>query len=102
MATVELTKDNFKDQIAQGTTLVDFWASWCGPCKMQTPILEELSGEIGDNATIAKVNVDEQPDLASAYNVMSIPTIIVFKDGEVADTMVGVQQKGTLKDKLGV
>ena len=95
-----LGKDNFNDTIANGVTLVDFWAEWCGPCRMQLPILEEVSEEIGEKATVGKINVDHELELAQRFGVQSIPTLILFKDGEIVDTMVGVQAKETLVDKI--
>lgn len=100
MGTVALTKDTFHKQIEQGVTLVDFWAPWCGPCKIQLPIVEELSDEMNHQATIAKVNIDNEPELASEYGVMSIPTLMVFKDGKIIDKMVGLLSKEVLKKKL--
>jgi thioredoxin len=95
-----LGKNNFNDTIANGVTLVDFWAEWCGPCRMQLPILEEVSEEIGEKATVGKINVDHELELAQRFGVQSIPTLILFKDGEIVDTMVGVQAKETLVDKI--
>lgn len=95
-----LGKDNFNDTIANGVTLVDFWAEWCGPCRMQLPILEEVSEEIGEKATVGKINVDHELELAQRFGVQSIPTLILFKDGEIVDKMVGVQAKETLVDKI--
>ncbi|NBD26807.1 thioredoxin [Paenibacillus glycinis] len=95
-----LTKDNFNQSIESGVTLVDFWAPWCGPCKMQLPIVDELSTELSGTATIGKINVDEEPELASQFGVMSIPTLIVFKDGQPVDKMVGLQSKDALKNKI--
>jgi len=100
MAAVALTKDTFQGNIESGVTLVDFWAPWCGPCKMQLPIVEELSGELEGSATIAKINVDEEPEIASQFGVMSIPTLILFKDGQPVDKMVGLQSKDALKTKI--
>lgn len=76
--------------------LLDFWAPWCGPCRMQGPILDQVSARVGDRAIIAKVNVDEEPDLAAAFGVQSIPTLVVLKGEAVLQRMVGVQQAGTL------
>ncbi|MCR2807425.1 thioredoxin [Paenibacillus soyae] len=98
--TVALTKDNFTQSIESGVSLVDFWAPWCGPCKMQLPIVDELSTELEGQATIAKINVDEEPELASQFGVMSIPTLILFKDGQPVDKMVGLQSKDALKAKI--
>ncbi len=92
----ELTVDNFKDAIASGTVLVDFWAPWCGPCKMQGPILDKVAEQIGDAAVIAKVNVDENAPLAAEYGVRSIPTLLLFKDGEKVQDFIGVQQEAAL------
>ncbi|PZD97763.1 thioredoxin [Paenibacillus sambharensis] len=97
---VALTKENFAKSIESGVALVDFWAPWCGPCKMQLPIVEELAAEMEGQATIAKINVDEEPELASQFGVMSIPTLILFKDGQPVDKMVGLQSKESLKTKI--
>lgn len=91
---------NFKDEIKKGVVLVDFWAEWCGPCQMQIPILEELSKDMEGKAKVCKLNVDEAPQTAGEYRVMSIPTLLVFKDGEVVETMVWVQQADVLKSTL--
>ena len=80
--------------------LVDFWAPWCGPCRILGPIVEKLAGEFAGTVKGAKVNVDENPSSAQTYGVMSIPTLIVFKGGQVAEQMVGVQQEATLREKL--
>lgn len=83
MAIVNVTDQSFNAEIeGQGTVLVDFWAPWCGPCKMIAPILDELASEMGDSVKIAKLNVDENPETASRFGVMSIPTLIFFKDGQ--------------------
>lgn len=100
MAAVALTKDTFKETIAEGVTLVDFWAPWCGPCKMQLPIVEELATELSGTATIAKVNVDNEPEVAGQFNVMSIPTLILFKDGQPQEMLVGLSSKEVLKGKI--
>ncbi|MFD0590563.1 thioredoxin [Paenibacillus sp. GCM10027627] len=97
---VALTKETFTQSVESGVSLVDFWAPWCGPCKMQLPIVEELSTELEGQATIAKINVDEEPELASQFGVMSIPTLILFKDGQPVDKMVGLQSKDALKAKI--
>jgi len=99
MAT-ELTEELFDDAIKEGTVLVDFWAPWCGPCRMQGPILDEVAKQVGDAATVAKVNVDEAPGVAARFGVRSIPTLIVFKNGEVDKQFVGVQQAAALIEAL--
>lgn len=93
----ELTNQTFDAAIASGLTLVDFWATWCGPCRMQTPILEELSRELSGNKKIAKVNVDQERDLALKFGIQSIPTILVFQEGRLVDCLVGVRMKDELK-----
>ena len=93
---IPLNDSNFSDTIQTGVTLVDFWAPWCGPCKMQGPILDQVAVKIGDKATIAKVDVDEAPAPAAQFGVRGIPTLIVFKDGAVVQQFVGIQQEATL------
>lgn len=101
MAIVNVTDQSFASEVeGSGTTLVDFWAPWCGPCKMIAPLLEEIDSEIGDKLKIAKVNVDDNPDSASRLGVMSIPTLIVFKNGEPVDKIVGAQPKDVLMNLL--
>jgi thioredoxin 1 len=89
MSVLHLTEGAFDQAIAQGTSLVDFWASWCGPCKMLAPVIEKLGEQYEGSATIAKVDVDAEPALAARYGVMSIPTVILFKDGAEIDRKVG-------------
>ena len=96
----ELTAADFTNTTASGTVLVDFWAPWCGPCKMQTPILEKVADKIGDKAVIAKVNVDENPALAAQFGVRSIPTLILFKNGQKVKDFIGVQQEAALVEVL--
>jgi len=93
---IELTGTSFEETIKAGVVLVDFWAPWCGPCKMQTPILEKVAATVGEKAVIAKVNVDEAPEIAANFGIRSIPTIILFKDGENKQQFVGVQQEAAL------
>ncbi|WP_159886396.1 thioredoxin [Paenibacillus puerhi] len=101
MAIVNVNDQSFAGEVeGSGTVLVDFWAPWCGPCKMIAPVLEELDKEIGDNVKIAKVNVDDNPESASRFGVMSIPTLIVFKDGQPVDKVVGFQSKDALKSVI--
>ncbi|MGO4272337.1 thioredoxin [Paenibacillus sp. TAF58] len=97
MSVKQISDVTFNNEIEAGIVLVDFWAPWCGPCKIIAPILDELSAEIGDAAKIVKINVDDNPESASKYNVMSIPTLLVFKDGQLVDQLVGVQPKEKLK-----
>ncbi|MGZ0041345.1 thioredoxin [Paenibacillus ottowii] len=100
MGATVLTKQTFNNQIQSGVTLVDFWAPWCGPCKIQLPIVEALADEMKGTATLAKVNVDEETELAAQFGIRSIPTLLLFKDGALVDTMVGVNQKNVLKEKI--
>jgi thioredoxin 1 len=99
MATVKVTDANFKTDVvgAAGPVVVDFWAEWCGPCKMIGPSLEEIAEELKGKVTIAKLNVDENPGVAGAYGIRSIPTLMIFKDGKMASTKVGAAPKGELK-----
>lgn len=103
MAIIDLTKENFQAEITKSDklVLVDFWAVWCGPCQMMAPILHELEAEMPD-VQIGKVNVDEQMDLARQFRVVSIPTLIIFKNGQEVQRMVGVTSKEELKDALKI
>ena len=98
----ELDSSNFDSAVSGGSSpvVVDFWAPWCGPCKNIAPILEELAEELGDAVKICKVNVDNNSEIASKYEIRAIPTILIFKDGTVADTVVGLTSKDDLKAKL--
>ena len=91
-----INDQNFDETVSKGISLVDFWAEWCGPCRMQGPIVEELAAKVGGVNNICKLNVDEAPQTAGKYEVMSIPTILVFKDGEVVEKFVGLQDEKTL------
>lgn len=97
-----ITKENFEQEVLQSDqpVLVDFWASWCGPCRMLAPIIEELANEQAGKARVGKVNVDEQPGLAAQFHVVSIPTVIVFKGGKPVETLVGVRPKAELEALL--
>ena len=99
MATKTITDASFQTDVlsADGPVLVDFWAEWCGPCKMIGPSLEELSAELGDRVTIAKLNIDENPEAPGSYGVRGIPTMILFKGGAPAATKVGAEPKGRIK-----
>ncbi len=97
---IELTDDNFETTIKEGVTMVDFWAPWCGPCRMIAPIIEELSEDFDGKATIAKVNTDEEQDISVKYGIRSIPAILFFKDGEVVDQMIGAASKDAFAEKI--
>ena len=98
----QLTESTFDEEVASSTepVLVGFWAEWCGPCKMVAPILEEIATEQAGKVRVAKVNVDENPGLATKFNVMSIPTMIVFKDGQEAQRLIGARGKPQLLEDL--
>ncbi|MFZ2589059.1 thioredoxin [Paucilactobacillus nenjiangensis] len=95
MAVVDTTDQTFVADTANGVTLTDFWATWCGPCRMQSPVVEQLAGEM-DAVTFNKLDVDQNPETAQKFNVMSIPTLLVQKDGQVVDTLVGYHSKEQL------
>ncbi len=97
---IELNNDNFDSVTSNGVSLVDFWAPWCGPCKMLNPVIEKLVDEFEGKANICKVNTDEESDLASKFGIRSVPTIIFIKNGEVVGQMVGVASEQVLKDKV--
>ncbi len=99
---IRLTKNNFESDVlkAAGPVLVDFWADWCAPCHRIAPVLEELAGDFAGRATVAKLHVDDEPELAARYGVRSIPSLLFFRDGEVAERVTGVTPKKALAAKL--
>ncbi len=103
MSVLTITKSNFNETVLKSDkpVLLDFWASWCGPCRMQAPIIDQLAAE-HSNIVFGKVNVDEQSDLASEYGITSIPTLIIFKDGQLINQVTGVTSKASLERMLGL
>lgn len=102
MSTVKITKNNFEQEVLKSDkpVLLDFWAEWCGPCRMVGPVVEDISRDVAGFAKVGKINVDEEMELAQAFNVMSIPTLVVVKDGKVANQSVGFQSKEALLNLL--
>lgn len=100
MAVKHVTDETFESETKSGVVLVDFWAPWCGPCKMIAPVLDELDAELGDKVKIIKIDVDENQETAAKFGIMSIPTLLLFKDGEVVDKVVGFQPKEVLAARL--
>lgn len=99
MSVIEITKSNFDDEVIKSNipVLLDFWAPWCGPCRMVSPLVDEIANEVTDKK-VGKINVDEQPELAEAFNVMSIPMLIVMKDGKVHKSALGARPKSAILD----
>lgn len=100
MAILDVKDSDFSENTSEGLVLVDFWAPWCGPCKMIAPVLEELDGELSDKVQIVKLNVDDNQETASKFGVMSIPTLLLLKDGNVVDQVVGFQPKEALAELI--
>ena len=100
MASVSVTDANFENEVLQSDqpVMVDFWAEWCGPCKALTPVLDELADEMGDKVKVVKVNIDEAPEAPTKYGVRGVPTLMLFKDGQVVDTRVGGMPKSQLQE----
>ena len=101
---IKITAENFESVVlnSEKPVLLDFWATWCGPCKMIAPVLEEISEEYGDKIVVAKLDVDEVPSIAGKYNVMSIPTLVVFEDGKEVNRLVGFRPKAQIVAALGL
>lgn len=102
MAEVVLTKDNFKNEVLESDipVLVDFWATWCGPCRMLSPIIEEIAEEYEGSVKVGKVNVDDEPELSAQYGIESIPTVMYFRNGEVSDTAIGYRPKSEFEKMI--
>ena len=100
MAEITLTKDNFQAEVLDSSTpvLVDFWATWCGPCRMLAPAIEQLAEEYSGRLKVGKVNIDDEPELAGQFQVSAIPTLVLFKDGKAVDVSVGVRSKDDLEE----
>jgi thioredoxin 1 len=99
---IEFTDDNFPTEVLESSqpVLVDFWAPWCGPCRMIAPTIEELSGEYAGKARVGKLNTDDNPKVASSYGISAIPTVLLFKGGQIVDRFVGVQQKSKMSQSI--
>ncbi len=102
MSVLKITKDNFEQEVMNSDTpvLLDFWATWCGPCKMVSPTVEQVAEETVNTAKVGKVNVDEEPELAQTFKVMSIPTLVVMKNGKIVQSVVGVKSKQAILDMI--
>lgn len=102
MEVIKLNNENFKTEVLESNkvVLIDFYADWCGPCKMMSPIIDEIANEVSENVKVCKLNVDEAQDIAIQYNVMSIPTLVIIKDGNVVDTLVGLRAKSEVLESI--
>ena len=102
MSVINLNEKNFEEEVlkSEKTVLIDFWASWCGPCRMMSPVVDEIAGEMKDSVKVCKINIDEEQNLAVKYNVMSIPTFVVLKNGKEVGRTIGVQDKEEIKKLL--
>jgi thioredoxin 1 len=102
MSVVKITMDNFSEEIekSEKTVLLDFWAEWCGPCRMMSPIIDQIAEEVGEKAKVGKVNVEEESYLASQFKITNIPTLLIIKNGRIINKYVGVQDKETLINEL--
>ena len=97
---IELNQESMEETVKSGVSLVDFWAPWCGPCRMIAPVIEQLAQEFEGKAKICKVNTEEEQDLTVKYGIRSIPTILFFKEGEIVDQLIGATTKAALEDKI--
>ena len=104
MSVLHLTKETFAQEVLNTSlpVLIDFWAPWCGPCRMVSPMIDQIAQELKDSAKVCKINIDEEPELASAFGVMSIPTLLVIQEGKVVDQSVGLKAKEQIKHMLPV
>ena len=103
MSEMNITKNNFEQEVLHSDkpVLIDFWAPWCGPCRMLSPVISEIAEEYGDKVKVCKVNVDDEGELAASFNVMSIPTLVVVKDGKVTNSSIGVRPKSQIVEMIG-
>ena len=102
MSVLKITEENFENEVLKSNipVIIDFYADWCGPCKMMSPIIDTISEELGDNVKVGKINTDENTNLAMQYGIMSIPTILIIKNGEIAKSFIGVTDKVTIVNEL--
>lgn len=102
MSVLKITSENFEEEVLKSdkTVLIDFYADWCGPCRMMGPIVEEIANTVGENVKVGKVNVDDNQELAVKFGIMSIPTLIIFKNGKPVESLIGVRDKAEIMEKL--